>query len=561
MGDKYTNPPQSRNEAILRATIDGTEYTAPPQSRIEDLLIELKGAIESGSVSSYTDLTDKPSINGVTLTGDKTTQDLKILDGSVPYLLSDVSDVLVVADGQDVTITWTDPIDIVDGETVITAWAGTKVVRKVGSAPDNVYDGDLVVDSKTRNQYSTNGYVDENLSVATYYYRFFPYSENGVYTTGQSASATTREVIIYGAEWDGTSTAALTRTDKAVNFVDPNPYYSGMSGTPSSPFDNILPWSGIERVTDATAGELVKIPKFYYKITRNGSGIKFQISATQERGFKCSPAHMDRGDGQGERDFVYIGRYHSYKDNVKSRTGVTPPQNSGYSFSTDFLSHAHIDTDVWIADFALFSTIQLLYIVEFANWDKAKVGYGCSPNNQNFQMGYTDSMPYHTGTTATSRTSYGGTQYRYIEGLWDNMRDFVGGFCSPANEENTASDIKICLNPADFADVSKYESIGYSISAAVNGCVTEFANPSNNKYDWVLYGKSGTGQSNYDVYTGHYMHEVNYKRKGSNSLGLSIGSNYVNSSSGRGYTLFSTTRDFSFSYYVGFRLMKLPANS
>ena len=48
MGDVYTNPPQSRNEAILRATIDGTEYTAPPQSRIEDLLLELKEAIEQG---------------------------------------------------------------------------------------------------------------------------------------------------------------------------------------------------------------------------------------------------------------------------------------------------------------------------------------------------------------------------------------------------------------------------------------------------------------------------------------------------------------------------------
>ena len=48
MGDIYTNPPQSRNEAILRATIDGTEYTAPPQSRIEDLLLELKETIEQG---------------------------------------------------------------------------------------------------------------------------------------------------------------------------------------------------------------------------------------------------------------------------------------------------------------------------------------------------------------------------------------------------------------------------------------------------------------------------------------------------------------------------------
>lgn len=48
MGDVYTNPPQSRNEAILRAIIDGIEYTDPPQSRIEDLLLELKEAIEQG---------------------------------------------------------------------------------------------------------------------------------------------------------------------------------------------------------------------------------------------------------------------------------------------------------------------------------------------------------------------------------------------------------------------------------------------------------------------------------------------------------------------------------
>lgn len=30
MSEIYTDPPQSRNEAIIKATIDGTEYTAPP---------------------------------------------------------------------------------------------------------------------------------------------------------------------------------------------------------------------------------------------------------------------------------------------------------------------------------------------------------------------------------------------------------------------------------------------------------------------------------------------------------------------------------------------------
>ena len=48
MGDVYTTPPQSRNEAILESIVEGTEYTDPPQSRIEDLLLDVKEVIEQG---------------------------------------------------------------------------------------------------------------------------------------------------------------------------------------------------------------------------------------------------------------------------------------------------------------------------------------------------------------------------------------------------------------------------------------------------------------------------------------------------------------------------------
>lgn len=41
-GVQYSNPPQSRNEAILESIVEGTQYTAPPQSRIEDLLLQIK---------------------------------------------------------------------------------------------------------------------------------------------------------------------------------------------------------------------------------------------------------------------------------------------------------------------------------------------------------------------------------------------------------------------------------------------------------------------------------------------------------------------------------------
>lgn len=64
MGEFYTNPPQSRNEAILKATIDGVEYTAPPQSRIEALLLMLKDEIAHTGVEVDTQISDS-SVNPV----------------------------------------------------------------------------------------------------------------------------------------------------------------------------------------------------------------------------------------------------------------------------------------------------------------------------------------------------------------------------------------------------------------------------------------------------------------------------------------------------------------
>lgn len=40
-GVEYTNPPQSRNEAIVESIIEGTQYTDPPQSENEEILVSI----------------------------------------------------------------------------------------------------------------------------------------------------------------------------------------------------------------------------------------------------------------------------------------------------------------------------------------------------------------------------------------------------------------------------------------------------------------------------------------------------------------------------------------
>lgn len=263
---------------------------------------------------------------------------------------------------------------------------------------------------------------------------------------------------IYGAEWAGTSDPSWTRTDDAANFSDPVPYVGGMTSGYGSPFDNIMPWAGMQIVEDAEAGTLVSVPKFWYKLSGGGgSPLKIQIANHAESGFSVSPMHMDRGDGKGERGIAFIGRYHC-DTNYKSTTGVKPKVSITRSTARSGI-HA-LGNNVWQGDFAMRFTIWLLYLVEYADWGSQWViGAGCGNNTATENMGYTDSMPYHTGTNLSNSHDFGcGTQYRYIEGLWDNCFDWLDGCYY------NSSGFNLIKNPASFSDSSGGTLAGLPVS-------------------------------------------------------------------------------------------------
>lgn len=255
-------------------------------------------------------------------------------------------------------------------------------------------------------------------------------------------------VHIYGASWDGTSTTKWSRTDESAGFTDPVPAINNGNG--NSPFDSLQPWAGMVK-SERTGGTMVAIPKFWYKITQNGKGMKIQIADRATAGFSVSPAHMDRGDGKGERDVVYVGRYHCGASNYKSVTGQKPKVNITRSAARSGI-HA-LGSNIWQMDFAMRFTIWLLYIVEFADWNTQKtIGGGCSETTSSssavFNMGKTDGMTYHTGTVSNAHTAYGVCQYRWIEGLWDNCYDWMDGCYY------NSSGLNIILNPNSFSDSS-----------------------------------------------------------------------------------------------------------
>lgn len=121
--------------------------------------------------------------NGSTIS----TEDMRIRvrpNAKLDDIINLVSNIVVASDlnVNQVTLSWEDPDDVLFSELPIVSWAGTKVVRKVNSAPNDINDGTIILNSTTRNAYSSTPYVDTLSASGVYYYRFFPYdTENNYY--------------------------------------------------------------------------------------------------------------------------------------------------------------------------------------------------------------------------------------------------------------------------------------------------------------------------------------------------------------------------------------------
>lgn len=289
-------------------------------------------------------------------------------------------------------------------------------------------------------------------------------------------------VTIYGVEWDWTSSGPTkgTRTDAAAGFSDPNPAVNNGNG--SSPFDNLMPWAGMVKET-RTGGVMVKEPKYWYKWTKTGKKLKLQIADGPVEGFHVDPVNMDRGDGLGELNFSYIARYHCASGTYKSETNKA--QQVSITRSAARTSIHNLGANIWQMDFAQMWYVGMLFLVEFADWNGERIGRGCSASGSKEKNGKTDAMQYHTGTTAANRDTYGYTQYRNIEGWWDNVYDWMDGCYYNSNGLN------VIKNPNQFSDSAN----GTLVGKPVAGYPSDFTIPTQSGLEWALFPSAAAGST------------------------------------------------------------------
>ena len=352
----------------------------------------------------------------------------------------------------------------------------------------------------------------------------------------KTCNVTAAFVRIYGVTWDGSSTTALTRTDDAALFSDPVPAVGTGSG--SSPFDSCLPWSGMTKVTDGN-NVLVAIPKFWVKVTH--SPFKVQIADQATDGFQVSPAHRDRGDGVGERDVVYIGRYEC-NSSYYSKTGQAPKVST--ALATFRSGIKALGTGYYQADYALQLTLFYLYLVEFADWNsQSKIGRGNVDSGAVINTGGTDSMTYHTGR-ASGTDGNVAIQYRYIENLWGNVLEWRDGIIfSTAN---------MCTynNPENFADT--YNATGATVRSNTrptsSGWIKAWGYDTTDNsfiYPSTVGGSETTYVPDYCYYS-------------SGVRGLYVGGYYYSGTSAGLFYLSGNYAPSNAYSYLGSRLQKLP---
>lgn len=273
---------------------------------------------------------------------------------------------------------------------------------------------------------------------------------------------------VFGVSWDSSNpSTALTRLTKAN---DPNklvtvdittePVPAVGTGSGSSPFDSYMPWMGMEEYTlnnetgrvSAKKGDpgftrtninlpvMVKIPEFYYKIERVGSIFRYYVADGPVDGLSLHP-------GSGDN---YLGRYEAGEASsgtmgliLASYSGTTPSVSKTRSTFRDYARN--MASGFQLRDIAAWCAYDLLYLVEYADWDgQKKIAQGLVNNPSVNKTGLTDAMVYHTGRANSSDNS--AVQYRWIENPWGNVSEFIDGI------NVYRQSVYICTDPEIYTD-------------------------------------------------------------------------------------------------------------
>lgn len=286
--------------------------------------------------------------------------------------------------------------------------------------------------------------------------------------------------VVYGVNWNPT-TDTYERTGIAAG-VALNTSYAGIiqtkmkrcvlnaNGTVKyylSATDSTKKADGSTAIIDGTDGNvMVEIPKFWYKYENVGGVHKWLISDAAQTGYEVHPAFIRGGV---EKSFRYYCAYQGYTLSTKLISGSGRVPTTSKTRAT-FRTEAAANGTGWSQiDWNLLIAVQLLYLVEYANFNtQAMLGQGITSGSVYTAVtGSSNSLGNASSPSTNTDTQF--MNYRGIENWYGQINKFIDGI-------NVNSRVYyVNNNPATFTDdvfIGDYINTGIT-SAATNGYVKD----------------------------------------------------------------------------------------
>lgn len=399
------------------------------------------------------------------------------------------------------TITFKEPLDTIVDNQMLVCVEGIKFVRKLGSEPENVDDGILVLDYKRKNfaSYNKTTYIDKSFTARSgenWFYKAFPYSNNGHYgnSSNNVSSCVCRSHWLFGFKLDQNESepsnmiSYLDDCDNAcydpvymdyetgifnygdwedaffirnikpcmLNYdgtvayeLDPNDYSKKLNGA----------LSDIENI-NFEGNVMIGIPKVYYKIVDNGDNTAniYFSNKKIDTNFYCW-SHIDN-NGK-EIDYCYMPAYNGCNQGNKLRSlsgqksvSISCIQEIELALANNIDSNIIWNTEVY-SDRML---INLLLLLIGKSTDTQAVfgnGYytGGSQSNNQISTGSMNTKGLFWGHNSFSKN---GVKVFGMENFWGNQARKIAGWI---NDKGTQK-IKLTYGKQDGSTVIGYNTDG-----------------------------------------------------------------------------------------------------
>lgn len=287
---------------------------------------------------------------------------------------------------------------------------------------------------------------------------------------------------------------------------DTHPVYMGINRCNVADDGTINAYYGDAGYTeDGSNGQvMVKIPKFYYKVTPDSDGgldgvnirkCTWEISDTADYGFALHPAFYDASgneidyflygafNGVGQRDSAYGASYNTTSDKLSSVAGSSMLPVNNLTRATARTMATNRGVGWYSAGVKQTMAVQMLMAVEYGFNSQIGIGQGVVSASAATYAGQT------TGnvTSGTQDNKTTPVNWRGIENFWGNVWDWIDGL-------NIDNRNPYFCNSYTFADdtATGYTQIGFDIPSS-NNFISALGYDSNN--DWIMLPSEASGAS------------------------------------------------------------------